>query len=595
MVKGNYAEDLRQKLNDAYVEKGLGVYVKPGDVIPEGMQEVPLKVQRAIIVPEGEGAPTMVNQNKSLYIKKELMPEYLQAMQANIKTSVGGLRKVAEVLTKLQVSLGVDAVQHTVSMVSAVNGAVRPALGKNLIGVREIDTISQIVKNVSDVIHDKPEVQHLIGEMARDYGIAREHKTYEGLFGGKNRAGELIRIVDHAGRVTLFQIARALADAGMIKNDPVVIREFVNKQLGQYNAGLMSSVNQFAKATFAPFMVAGKTFNRLAATRLLMSPQIKAASPKTWALMRARQALYVASAVVIVPAVANYLSTGSVFGGPDTRFGEIDLGEKGRFDMAKWTLLRRGARISGLQAVGEQQIMPRLRGEPPAALGQTAKQVFSDVGRGQLAPYAGPPVNALATLTTGKSALGYEARQPGEKYPYFAAAGRQLNPLIGSTIEGADQGKGLLAGSGKRLEQMAGSRTSNDLTVIRQLARQFNYKQGKASETDFAPSEYVPLLNAVRDGRVDEAKKLTEALVAEKGEKVVEQYFKDLPNKRFTGNKEREEEFVKSLTPHQQDVYAKAKAQNEATAKAFFEQILGKPVPTKGPKNSFGRLGLGHF
>jgi Asp-tRNA(Asn)/Glu-tRNA(Gln) amidotransferase B subunit len=142
---------------------------------------------------------------------------------------------------------------------------------------------------------------------------------------------------------------------------------------------------------------------------------------------------------------------------------------------------------------------------------------------------------------------------------------------------------------------MAGSRTSNDLTVIRQLARQFNYKQGKASETDFAPSEYVPLLNAVRDGRVDEAKKLTEALVAEKGEKVVEQYFKDLPNKRFTGNKEREEEFVKSLTPHQQDVYAKAKAQNEATAKAFFEQILGKPVPTKGPKNSFGRLGLGHF
>jgi hypothetical protein len=63
----------------------------------------------------------------------------------------------------------------------------------------------------------------------------------------------------------------------------------------------------------------------------------------------------------------------------------------------------------------------------------------------------------------------------------------------------------------------------------------------------------------------------------------------------FTGNKEREVEFLKTLTPHQQDLYKQAIAQRQAIQKFFFEQVLGKPVPAKGAKTGFGRLGLGHF
>lgn len=590
MIRSNYSEFNRSKLNDSYVANGLGKWVKPGDTVPEGHVEIPTKIQRAIITPEGEGQPTVVNQNRSLYVRKDLAPEYLQAMQSNTSMSAGLLRGIGDVMTRVQVQLGVDAIQHTINMASAVNGAVRSSLGKNIVGVKEIDTIERITKNLFARWNETPEYRALVTDMAKHYGIAREEQSYKGLFGKESVGGKWIRTVDEAGRVTLFQLARQLQDEGYVKPGVEEVRRFVNTQLGQYNKRLMNPLTAAAKATFSPFVVAGKTFNRLGATRLLLSPQMKAANPKAWAEMRARQAIYVGSALVIIPAILNYEINGNVLP-DDTKLGEIKLPNGNTFDMAKWTLIRRGLRITGAETMLDQQVLPRLRGEQPAAIGQSARQSFTDVARGVAGPYAGPLPNAIAATLTGKTALGYETRQPGEQYPYGKAAIRQLNPLLGAGM--TDQPGSTYK---KKVESLAGVGEPKETTIVSNLRRQFLYKQGKAKDATFPPSEYDMLKQTLMQGDVEGAKKAYDSLYQEKlaqhkndkdpvreTQMDFQKYFERFAKAHGSASKEDEEVFVKQLTPHQKDLYDKAqKQQSDATALFFTIQ------PKLGKKSSLG-------
>jgi hypothetical protein len=306
--------------------------------------------------------------------------------------------------------------------------------------------------------------------------------------------------------------------------------------------------------------------------------------------LRARQLVYAMSAYVLVPYVANTAISGNPTGLPGTKFGQIswkdDKGQVETFDMLKWNFARRGLRISGLGTVVEQQVMPRLRGERPASLDQTARQASFDAAKGFASPYAGPIPNTIAALTTGKSLLGYEQRLPGEKEaPYFEAGVRGLNPLIGSGMAGFTKTGlgGILPEMGRRFEQIAGfSKGPDNIQITRNLARQFNYKIGKVQDTDFPPSEYVPILSSLQQGNIEQAKKDYEGLVTEKGKGPVEQYFKNMVTKSFTGNAEREKTFVKELTPHQQDVYKAAQDQRKQVAEAFFAEVVQKPFPKKG-------------
>jgi hypothetical protein len=296
------------------------------------------------------------------------------------------------------------------------------------------------------------------------------------------------------------------------------------------------------------------------------------------------------TAYIMVPYMANMAISGNPEGLPGTKFGQIswkdDKGQTETFDMLKWNFARRGLRITGAGTAIEQQVMPRLRGEKPAALGQTARQSFFDAAKGLAGPYAGPIPNSIAALATGKSALGYEQRMPGEKEaPYVEAGIRGLNPLIGTGMEGFTKGGLGQAGKqmGQKFEQIAGfGKGPDNIQITRNLARQFNYKVGKAADTDFAPTEYGPLLASLQQKNVEQAKKDYDALITEKGKAPVEQYFKNLATKPFTGNTEREKTFQDSLTPHQKDVYQAAQEQRKQMAESFFADVAQKPFPKKG-------------
>jgi hypothetical protein len=247
-----------------------------------------------------------------------------------------------------------------------------------------------------------------------------------------------------------------------------------------------------------------------------------------------------------------------------------------------------------MQTFAEQQVMPRIRGEQPAALGQTGRQMFSDVARGAAAPYAGPPVNAAAALLSGKTALGYEGRQPGEQFPYFGAATRQLNPLLGAGMTDVP-----LTGFANKAKQLGGVSDSKEGTVIRNQARQFLYKIGKVKNLDFPPSEYLPLIDSLRVGDTAKAKEFYNKLVQEKeqqhqfgaspeneAKKTLDTYFKHYATRPVTGSKEDEKAFLAQLTPHQKELYDKMQEQNKAISDKFFTEVQPKMMK-KGRLKSF--------
>jgi hypothetical protein len=219
---------------------------------------------------------------------------------------------------------------------------------------------------------------------------------------------------------------------------------------------------------------------------------------------------------------------------------------------------------------------------------------ITDTASTILANKYSPLFRAISTAKTGRD---YNDQKLSESDRWKTAGMNLLpvplpvQPLIKKTPQGQVE-RQLLASAGIKAEP-----ADSPNTILRRLANQFNYKQGKANETERPASVYGDILNALRSENADMAKQAVQELKEKHGEtdKNIEQYFKNEGHVLFTGNKEREVEFLKTLTPHQQDLYKQAIAQRQAIQKFFFEQVLGKPVPVKGPKNSFGRLSLGHF
>jgi hypothetical protein len=488
------------------------------------------------------------------------------------------------VLSKVQVSAGVDAVQHTLNMVSAVDGVARLNGLENVVGAREVGTITRIASNLAKVLSGDRDTQLLLRKMAAEYGIAREEHTYTGIFGHKSLGGAWVRLVDQAGRLTLFKTAQELANAGLISKDPVEIRNFVNKNLGLYNSRLLPVWQALAKSTLSPFLVAGKTFNRLGASRLLLSPGVKAANPTAWATMRARQALYLGTALIVVPAVLNQAWSGTPFP-PDTKFGEIKLPNGKIIDMARYTLARRGMRITGVQAVLsgiENNQTPR----------QIGTQAFTDVARGVAAPYAGPLPNIVGSLLTGKSALGYRTAQPNERYPYFAAAARQANPLLGAGL--TDQPR---TGLENRFGSMVGIRSSAPINQVYQLAASYKDRNKIGwNPEQFDPSQYGDLKKALLAGDVATAKQAYDALLKQKEQRTdvtpeqaeyaakltIQKEF-ERAEKFYFVNKGDEAKFQGQLTPRQRELYNTAQQQLKSMADLFFDQVQHK-IEHKKPK-----------
>lgn len=589
--KGNY---YRSALADYYKEalkKGLGQWVQGGEKPPEGFVQIPQDITR-LIVKDEDGSVNVSTQRKDFYLRKDLYPEFrrLTGLDHTPQDSL------ADFFTRLQVSAGIDALQHSGNVVTAFNGAAQGSLGKNIFGAREANTIYQLVKNVGQELQDDPEFLAVAHSMAKR-GILRDVHSMKGLMQdvpvvGKalNFGGALIQHLDKAGRMAMYKEAVMLANKGLGKHDIIDIRRQIDKQFGQYNPRLMTAWQHIMRSVFSPFNVASKTFNNLAMQRVLMSPGFATANKQAWTKGAARQLAYAATAYFAAPMVINYEQTGQFF--PEgVPFGAAVIGKNKdgtykTFDFLKFTFARRGLRITGAGDIYEGQIKPRLEGEKPEDLNQTFHEAATDALRGQVAPYTtGPIPGAISVLLTGKTPLGYDQRQKGDtQSPYFAAAARQLNPVSGALSAGSATGNTMQPLT-KRLEQAVGVGNSKTPTqIVQNFARQFLYKIGKAKQMEYEPGAESSLVTDLKQNNPDKAKEDYDALLQQKIEqhqfaadpeneakRDLQRYFTSYAHRPVTGSKETEEAFIKQLSPHQQDLYGQMMEEQAKVSEEFFK------------------------
>jgi hypothetical protein len=588
-------------LHDVYSEgekAGLLKLLKPGDETPAGMvrQQNPVTL-RSIVTKDAQGNTESANVSRWLAFDKRISPTLKQALQLNtswkeaLKEGAPALHVASQAVIKTQVSLGIDLGFHTFNDMMAVANSPKGLLALPSKAV-------EIAKAQHDLVSNSPQVQEELAKAA-EAGVTFRGESLGGW------SSHALKVADTVTRLVLNREFDSLVKAGTVKDIPAERRRYINGRAGQYNKRFMTWFQQGMQETgLGSFNVAGRNFNRLAVGNLTFSPGVKASSIVDALRLRLSIAAGVATAALALPAVVNTMTTGQAQP-PGTTLGDIVVhkNKNGTYEiinMRKWTMLARGARASGVGAIMNEQVMPRLRGEQPASFGQTAYDAAKDIGRTAVAPFSGPPLNLLSVGLTGRTegGLGYEQRTPGEKPPYVQAMLGQLNPLVGPLVQ---SGQGATTGGriAQRLGSIVGVQPSQQpFSIIRNRATQ--YKLSNNIHTDdqsFAPSEYLPLKQALLTGDTDKAKQEYQQLLSEKANQHpaltddeakheammdLQKEFSRLENFRFV-NKENEDKFKASLSPDQRKMYDLAVQQQKQIADTFFGQIQSK-IDNKAPR-----------
>ncbi len=445
MITGNYAEVQKQNLYKALVDKNLAVEERPGVPAPKVNGQPTEKIQI-----ERKGTPWGSTKITNLWVRSDIAPEVRQAMQTDSPLIKGAWGVLAEAINKTQVSMGVDALWHTANMVASVNGATRAKLGLNIFGAREAHSVAKIVQNIYRIAVKDPGVAKEVAQFSI-VGAGRGDSTRPGWTKIPQIGSAAIRLVDKAGRLTMNQLFDQLVEAGFAKNTEQNRREFIN-QMGQYNSKLMTKTQQLLRESgLSPFIVAGKTFNKLGLKRVTGSPGVDVPtripsnipgveidSYKAAAQVRAYGLVGLLTTLFVVPIVANYIINKKPFGRPGTQVGQIDTGKdrNGKhvvIDPAQWIMLRRGMRITGVNAVVNDLINGDLGKD-------TAKQAGGDILSGIIHPYMGPPVDSAFIYATGKDSSGFQkATYPSSAASRLEAAALNVNPVLESIYRGTEQ------------------------------------------------------------------------------------------------------------------------------------------------------------
>lgn len=430
MIRGNFEEVAKRQLYDQLIRDGLAIETDPGVKPPEigGKPSVGFTIERRG-VPAGENrARTFI---KKLWIRQDLAREFRQADDLDGPVSRAGLVTAVNLINRIQLAGPTDAVWHTANMIGSIAGSqggrtVLTDLARKLPGVNLADAIVRTTARGIRLMRDDPAIQRQMAELAELGAMRAPHDA--------NFMGRFIQFIDRAGRLVRDDMYQNLVRRGALTASEAERREWVN-QMGQYNPRLMSQYQRFFKEFgFSPFVVAGRNFNRMAMRRLFMQPGIEAAN-KTEALkLRAIEAFGTFATLVVVPSLINYATTGSPSGRPGTKFGVIDTGKNDKdgnaivIDPAQWTGLRRGMRISGVQAFIEGQ----RRGQSGNQIARTA---LRDELGGILHPWTGPPVTAATVGATGYDPRFYkQSEDPSNPAENLKASLQQLNPIAKAII-----------------------------------------------------------------------------------------------------------------------------------------------------------------
>lgn len=475
MIEGNFDEVAKRELYDQLVQDGLAVVQKPGLPAPEigGKKSQKFEIQR-------RGTPVGTTQTENLWVREDVARELRQAQDTDGAVARAGWVRAAAVANAIQLAGPTDAFFHVANMLSSISRSqggrnMLIDLGRKLPGVNIADTLARVAVSAKRVIQDSPEIRKRIAELS-DIGAMRPLREFtpsEGFrrFVPHELGGKFIQLLDVAGRLVREDLFNNLVKRGLVDDTPVNRREWVN-QLGQYNPRLMTKFQrEMRDFGFSPFVVAGRNFNRNAIRSLLLSQGVKAASPTAWAKMKAVDLAGLAMTIFVVSAFINYLTTGNPNGRPGTKVGEIDTGKGNiKIDPLQWTGLRRGMRITGIDALTSGARWN-------SSSRETKRRAGVDIVNGLIHPWAGPVPKALAIGATGYGSVGFkESKDPNDFGQNLLAAVEQLNPVVRSALkgwEGADEGDSkpgaALLETGKSLGGALGIKSRRITSAVQQL------------------------------------------------------------------------------------------------------------------------------
>lgn len=423
MIRGNYEEYSKRQLYDQLERDGLAMALPPGVARPNLGEKPAVKFQI-----ERRGQPGGGTKIENLWVRADVAPELRQALNIEGAIQQAGLARVADVLNRVQLAGPTDAIWHSANILGSIAGQQG---GKNFLvdlarkipGVNIADASIRVTMKAREILKNDPAINKELSDLAVIGATRPEGVTHGGLM---NR---MITLLDKAGRLVRNDLYDNLVQRGLTRESEAGRREFVN-QVGNYNPRLMGQFQRFFKeAGFSPFIVAGRNFNRLALRRMTMNPGFESATKTAAVKARTAELFGVLATLSAVPALINSISVGKPLGRPGVQYGQIDTGKtdsKGNpivIDPAQWIGLRRGMRITGINAAinGMMQHKP-------------GKEIQYDAGRDIINaithPWAGPAVQAPVITATGKTTSGFkESDKPNDYWENFKAALKNMNPI----------------------------------------------------------------------------------------------------------------------------------------------------------------------
>lgn len=594
MIRGNFEEYTKRQLYDQLVKDGLAVVEGPGVPRPTFEGKPAVKFQ---IVRRGGAPGQTVIQN--LWVRPDIAPELRAAENLDGPIRGAAATRMFNVINAIQLAGPTDATWHVANMMSSISSAqggksLLVDLARKVPIANVIDSTVRVTLAARKVLQRDPDVLRQLSELSQ-IGAVRPERAGGGL------NSRIINLLDKAGRFVRDDMYQNLVQRGLIKASEEGRREWVN-QMGQYNPRLMGQFQAFFKeAGLSPFIVAGRNFNRQAMRRVTLSPGVRAANVQSAVQMRAVEAFGVMATLLAVPAVLNSVTTGKPGGRAGVPFGGIDTGKDDKngkpiyIDPAQWIGLRRGLRMTGMNAIVEGL----RKGETTRRISQRAGQ---DIIGAAVHPWAGPAVQAPVITATGKTTSGYkESKDPGNYWENVKAAMININPLLHGWMQ--KQARGVTAGveaMGRSLSGAVGVKAGPKVSAsqeLRQLAvawmdkssdPKIQHKLEVGQKQDFGESDYKPLRQGLDQGDLDasldayhkllsEGKKPMDVLRAIRPFTVTEvggEYFRH--EKPIAGLSQREQQqFLKSLSPEDRKTFERSKTERMEQFRKF-QDLLKK-------------------
>lgn len=393
-------------------------------------------VDYAYVTGEGEDRHA-VQVKKDLYVDPRIESEVRSAF--NVDSPIfhtTGLKVVPAILTHTQIMGPVDFVYHSARIFAQIANSPGGKsflgdLARKVPGVNVVDAIARIGSNIGKVIQDSPDIRARIGHLAEIGAMRREHKG-------------LLSVIDKAGRLALDSMYDNLVSRKLVNDTEQGRRDFSN-QVGQYNSRLQTRiVRELKESGLSPFITAGLSGNLEGIKAMAGNPVAEGNSPQAKAQLWGTQVAGHVMSMLVIPALANYLMTGKVAGRPGIPIGAIDTGKDDEnkkhiyIDPMKWVGVRRGMRVTGLNAFLERK-----------RTGGTTHEALTDAWRSALMgwehPFAGPAVDFATIGATGFDTAGFREApvvQPGKSQvaENIKAAARQANPTVEAFLTGRREG-----------------------------------------------------------------------------------------------------------------------------------------------------------